>query len=441
MSAKRHVNHGLRKVCGCPRKKWKDCLHPWHFNYKPRNQRNPKTEDGSYRLSLDRHVGRRLRSRAEAQKEAQRIKDLIDEGKFGAAAPVRQTLTVGELLDAYDRHVLRVRPGGTPVNYTTQLAVLKRTELVDVRGDRRPFGQWLVADVTSGTLLQYREVRQIKTVIADDGKPPRRVGGVIAVNRDLGLLRSVWNWAIVDGVVAESPFKRGIVTVVKVKTKEMHRTRRLQEGEEPRLLAACRPHLRALVEALLATGCRLGELLSLQWSDVVLQAGEIRLRATNTKTRSGRTVPISTRLRAILEMRRHGPNGKELPATAYVFGNEIGERVKGVKTAWYAALRRAGIVGLHLHDLRREAGSRWVDHGIPLHQVQSWLGHSNISQTSTYLATVAPRAHDAMRQFEERWAALQQNAKSTESGVPSGPDVSEIETPRPEPSPGDHGPH
>jgi integrase len=35
------------------------------------------------------------------------------------------------------------------------------------------------------------------------------------------------------------------------------------------------------------------------------------------------------------------------------------------------ALRR---IDLNFHDLRREAGSRWLDGGVPLHRVQMWLG-------------------------------------------------------------------
>jgi integrase len=47
--------------------------------------------------------------------------------------------------------------------------------------------------------------------------------------------------------------------------REYERDRRLEAGEEERLLAACGPHLRALVKADLETGCGVGERLSLQW--------------------------------------------------------------------------------------------------------------------------------------------------------------------------------
>jgi hypothetical protein len=39
---------------------------------------------------------------------------------------------------------------------------------------------------------------------------------------------------------------------------------------------------------------------------------------------------------------------------------------------------------------------------VPLHTVRDWLAHSNIAQTSTYLAGTTRTQHDAMRAFEQR---------------------------------------
>jgi integrase len=87
------------------------------------------------------------------------------------------------------------------------------------------------------------------------------------------------------------------------------------------------PYLRDFIITLLDTGCRKGELLNLRWRDVRLdKRPEIVLQAQATKTNTMRVVPVSKRVKAILEMRRHGPDGKELGPDCYVFGNEIGER-------------------------------------------------------------------------------------------------------------------
>jgi integrase len=74
-------------------------------------------------------------------------------------------------------------------------------------------------------------------------------------------------------------------------------------------------------------------------------------------------------------------------------------------------------IGLHFHDLRREAGSRWQDAGVPLQTIRDWLGHSNISQTSTYLASTRQGSQDAMRQYERARALLEIASSPGSSGI------------------------
>jgi integrase len=56
-------------------------------------------------------------------------------------------------------------------------------------------------------------------------------------------------------------------------------------------------------------GCRKGELLSMRWHQV--RESEIRLAAANTKTNKARSVPVTSRLKAVLAMRRTAPDGQE----------------------------------------------------------------------------------------------------------------------------------
>ena len=193
---------------------------------------------------------------------------------------------------------------------------------------------------------------------------------------------------------------------------------------------------------------RRGEIASLQWKQVegvTLKGSTITwapkaslmLPFGKTKTRRDRRIPISSRLKAILEMRRLDPAGQPLPMDGYVFGSEIGQRVQSTKRAWATAVLKAhghtaaytatgqltaasratlAAIDLHFHDLRREAGSRWLEGGVPLHTIRDWLGHTNIAQTSTYLAGMAQTQHDAIRHFEERRLTLQQFATNSRTG-------------------------
>ena len=185
---------------------------------------------------------------------------------------------------------------------------------------------------------------------------------------------------------------------------ETVRARRLQPGEEERLIKAATPHLRALIIAALSTGCRVGELLTLQWGDVqVDERDEFRalmLRAGKTKTATTRIIPVGQRLRAVLEMLRTDPEGHQLPPETFVFGDEIGGRICSVKTAWSTACREAG-VGLRFHDLRREFACRLLESSAEIHDVRDFLGHSNITTTSRYLRSTTLRLERALSLLEQ----------------------------------------
>ena len=245
-SMKRQRNDGIRKVCRCPRRSWSKCPHPWHFSYK---------WDGThYRFSLDRHLGRRVESKTEAKAEAERLKGEIRAGRFGPQA-VPDRMRLCDLLDQYHaQHVEPHRPTTAKderyrINFTT------RTLIPRPNGSRVAFGGLDARELTTG---------DVELFIADrlkNGKGSAR--GRVSINRNLALLRAAYNWGIRKDYVERTPFKVGTVSAIRF-FRETPRQRRLESGEEERLLAACSPHLRSVLVAALETCCRIGELLSLQ---------------------------------------------------------------------------------------------------------------------------------------------------------------------------------
>jgi integrase len=116
------------------------------------------------------------------------------------------------------------------------------------------------------------------------------------------------------------------------------------------------------------------------------------------------------------------PGRHEYPTDRYVFGDVTGERIRSVKTAWANTLLKAhGIeparekngrltaecqhelanIDLNFHDLRREAGSRLQEGGVPLNIIQAFIDHANISTTSRYLKITQQGMHAALNRFEE----------------------------------------
>ena len=267
-------------------------------------------------------VGLGESSKILAQNKADTIKTQIRQGTYrqeATTAPVR----LRELLDVYFERYMNIHRTSQLANERWSCDLIARTEVPAVDGRLVPLGEWSIDTVTADTLERFKEVRLTAG------------GGKVAINRNLMLLRSCFNWAIhPGGYLTATPFKIGPKTVVRL-FDERPRERRLEPGEEARLFAVCKPHLRALIEAALETSCRIGELLSLQWRQVRWEQNEIHLSGGKTKAKKPRYVPISQRLKAVLEMRRCDPAGEKFPPEAYVFGNELGERVKSVDRAWH----------------------------------------------------------------------------------------------------------
>lgn len=412
--ATRKSNDGLKKRCGCARKRWTECEHGWHFSFSRGTtvDSEGKVKKKEFRYSLDVEAAKRKLPRPIEKQDAltwrERLRAEIREGKHDAAVPTVDAaapLTLGDVCDKYERDHISVptrRPQGQKL-MLDHIRVARATEIpgphaTTVRLEDKP-----ITAVTTADLRALRAAR-VAASQARCAATKRRdaKGGEAGANRLMQRVRHLFTWAIEHDYVTESPFRRGHATIVKAnRDAETPRDRRLTGDEEARLLAAASPSLYALIVAALTTGCRKGELLSMRWSQIrETPKPEIRLSASNTKTDKPRTVPLTAKLRVVLSMRKTGPDGQDHGPDAFVFGNEVGEEVKNIKTAWEATCRRAGITGLHFHDLRREAGSHWHEAGVPLVQIQAWLGHSNIVQTSTYLAVSLAGTDEALRLVE-----------------------------------------
>jgi integrase len=434
-------NDGLIKRCGCSRRLWTKCSHPWHLSFC-----YGRTDDGRkarYRFSLQKFSNKPanyVMSRTEAEGFADRIRTGIRSGEIqleepaalGGSGSAASELTLRDVASRYLNEYARTEtrrphairqfeiymellqsarvqgPGGVPVVLGSRpFKLIVRADLDEVFASRlsaieasRQAGRKVEQLLAEGKAVPV-ELRRAAALAGRSMK-----GGHVALNRFKARARHFFNWAIAQGYRDDTPFKRHGVNVVRLNTAaETVRDRRLRPGEEERLIAAAAPHLRALIIGALSTGCRVGELLTLQWRDVQIDnTGRYRallLRAGKTKTGTMRIVPVGQRLAAVLEMLRTDPAGNDLPAEAFVFGDEIGANIASVKTAWRSACASADIEDLHFHDLRREFACRLLESRAELHDVRDFLGHSNITTTSRYLRSTTLRLERALSLLEQ----------------------------------------
>jgi integrase len=442
--AKRQRNDGLRKICTCGRQRWNKCQHPWHFNF---------TWKGTvHRFCLDRHIGERIVGRKSAEGEAEKLRIAIRAGTFTAQQPppptASESLTVRALgalfLTGYSqkaagRGVAR-RKGklGAKASWRNDRAMLKTFYAFTVPDTQRHIGDLTATAVVEGDVEAFLGSL-------------RAVGRAASTrNQYLQLVKSLSAWGVRKGYL-ERPWIDPLRTELG-REKMARRHRRLAAGEEAKLLAAATPRLHRLIVAALETGCRSGELLGLQWRDVNLARHEIRLPASKTKDQDFRVIPVSSRLAAVLEMAKTDPAGKEFGPAAFVFGDEIGQRVKSVKKAWRTAVLKAhgvkakwsasnqldsesvvkyAAIDLHLHDLRHEAGSRWLEAGVPIHHVQELLGHADVKTTGIYLNATATGLHESIRRFDEARQTCKEDATETTTEHPSACIEAEGTQPKP----------
>jgi integrase len=150
------------------------------------------------------------------------------------------------------------------------------------------------------------------------------------------------------------------------------------------------PFAIAAIRLLALTGCREGEILSLRWDAVDLEAGYLRFADTKTG-RNNR--PIGASAAEILQ---------KLPRIAdspYVLpGMRSGEHLKEIKRLWYAVRYAAKLDGLRLHDLRHSFASVPASGGESILIIRSLLGHARVATTERY----AHLSADPLRRAADR---------------------------------------
>ena len=150
-------------------------------------------------------------------------------------------------------------------------------------------------------------------------------------------------------------------------------------SENPRAVAA--------IELLLLTGCRLGEVLNLRWSDIDFERRFLLLPDSKT---GAKTVYLSeAAFRVLRGIKQH-------EGCAYVFpGKRSTEPLRSVRVPWTHICKAARLDNLRLHDLRHSFASVGAASGLSLPMIGALLGHSQPNTTARYAHLAASPLHEA----------------------------------------------
>ncbi len=132
-------------------------------------------------------------------------------------------------------------------------------------------------------------------------------------------------------------------------------------------------------------------------TEVDLEGKRVLIAQDTTKTKSSRrTLPLVPFVKERLlrlqeeqeENRRLCGNCYNREYDGYICVNEIGDLIKPeyVSSTFAAFLEENGMRRIRFHDLRHSCASLMLSSGVPMKQIQEWLGHSDFSTTANIYA-------------------------------------------------------
>jgi integrase len=192
----------------------------------------------------------------------------------------------------------------------------------------------------------------------------------------------------------------------------------IEEDQYRTLLNELPEHLRALFVVGYHIGARLGTLRKLEWDQVDLKGGQIRLRKKQVKQKRAHTAPIYGHIRAWLEM-QSSDRDQNWPNCSYVFhwhDRPIGAHLKG----WREACKRAGLPGLKFHDLRRSAVRNMERAGMPRNVAMGITGHRTEAVYRRYDIVSEKDMQLAASRMDEFFEAQRKDQKEKDLEVKRG---------------------
>jgi integrase/recombinase XerC len=218
--------------------------------------------------------------------------------------------------------------------------------------------------------------------------------------RALSALRTFFRWAAREGLVKTNP-----AILLQAPKAERTLARHLRPAEIELLLAAPTgdgplvDRDRVILELLYASGLRVGELVSLDWSNLDLRGRVLRVIGKGGKERM---VPFGRPAREALERwrvawqelkgqpikasRRPGRSAADADDDALLLnrsGGRLTDRsVRRILDRWVEAAAIQG--GVHPHTLRHTFATHLLEQGADLRSIQELLGHSSLGTTQKY---------------------------------------------------------
>ena len=136
-----------------------------------------------------------------------------------------------------------------------------------------------------------------------------------------------------------------------------------------------------IIDFLISTGVRVGELVKLNTTDLNLEAKECVVIGKGNKQRK-----VYFDARTKIEIQQYISSRKDDCKALFVSLSSPHNRlqISGVETVLKKIGKKIGLGRVHPHKFRRTLATKAIDKGMPIEQVQKMLGHAKIDTTLEY---------------------------------------------------------
>jgi integrase len=301
------------------------------------------------------------------------------EADLGGVVPGKMTGTLAQVITRYEKEMWPVKRWGQ--NKALELNIL-----------RRDLGAKLLTTITQQSLLAYARGLKIS---------PGGISSRLSYLKEvLRTARDLWKVSVPVEEVQKAieAAKRN-----KIAGKSGARTRRPTEEELLIIRAYAQNQQRAfidldaIVEVLSVLPLRVGELVGIEWADLIESRRSVIIR--------GRKHPD------ILEKEK---NDQEVPLINFKGVDTyklIADRPRymdrpfpykraSISSAFWDVAARCKIPDLHIHDLRAYSLSRLLEAGVPIPQVALISGHRNWKVLAKHYARIDPASvHETLKRL------------------------------------------
>ena len=209
------------------------------------------------------------------------------------------------------------------------------------------------------------------------------------VNRELAYLRRGFHLLMKDRDISAKP-------VITLLFGENVREGFIEKADFDKLVENLEPQAQDIVIFLYNSGWRSKEAMTLEWRDVDVAGGMIRLRRENSKNKKPRLLPIKGELQDIIERRAQA----RLLTCKFVF-HRNGQPIRSFRKAFQTAAEEIGQPNLTPHDMRRSAIRNFRKAGLSQVEAMKLSGHKTVSVFQRYDIVDEEDLTESMDQVQE----------------------------------------